>query len=1368
MNLPGLFRNLIAVVGSLIPLLAAEAPFGLPERPSFPAFLGGTLPETAPTLSGNWTAVVAFPNLTFLNPMGLLPVPGTSNLVVYEREGRIYQFPNQRDTSSKTLVLDISRQCQGWDDSGLMGIAYHPGFETNRYLFIYYTYVAPGTVKGSANARPPTATPNRDRLERYTLDASGVAIPGSAVIFIDQRAETVWHNGGGMFFHPQNGFLYLTNGDDANGGNNQRINTSLHSGVLRIDVDQRGGDISHPIPRQPLPSGSVTANYFIPNDNPFVGRAQSLEEFFAIGLRSPHRMTIDPPSGRIFIGDVGDGSFEELDIIEPNDPAGLNFQWNRIEGLRGDLVAPYIGVNRRPVLDYPRSDGAAIIGGYVYRGTEFASELGGRYVFGDNIANVVWVLDESTVPAKKVFLCTLPRGTGPNAGNDYVGLSGFGYDHQNELYLCQLSSIAGRIYKLQRGGAPVRPLPTLLSQTGAFSDLATLTPVPGLVHYEVNSPLWSDGAHKDRWMGIPDGRKIGFATNGEWTFPAGSVWVKHFELSVNETNPAIRRRLETRLLVRDTNGYVYGASYKWRPDLSDAEIVQGAISEDIEITGAQQVGDLVSVDIGGPVAGATSRVGEAWQLTAGGADIWGTSDQFRYAYQQREGDFDVAVRVASVTETDLYTKAGLMVRDSLNANARHIFALVFPSNAPRNNNVGGYEFQSRDTIGGNASAIYPPVPQPRVSYPDTWLRLKRAGNVWTAYSSGDGRDWRQYASKTLSLPGTVYFGLALTAHTGSGAKATARFEFRERWKQPWFFPGRQDCLSCHSVAAGGVLGVKTRQSNRDAHFSQGGVTDNQLRAWNHVGYFEPALDESRIPGLLQLVTVTNETASLELRARSYLDANCSHCHRPGGPAGQAKWDARIETPLGAAQILGGSVVDTLGVPGSRILVPQDLDHSVMYKRLGTATESYRMPPLAKNVVDRDAVATLAAWIYQLTGLPEVSLASPANGAFFSTPAKIILTARASTTNGSIARVEFYSGDNKLGEAIEPPYQISWNISSGGTHEVRALATDSLGVTGSSPSTSISLLGGTSGGLLGEYFNTINLTGPRVVRMDPVINFDWGNGSPMEAIQPDNFSVRWTGTVTPRFSELYTFIATVDDGFRLWVNNRMVINSWIDQSPTVHRGTINLVAGRAVPIRMEFYENGGGAVARVRWSSLRQTEQNLPASALRPPLPPSQAPTVTLVTPFTGQSFLDPEGIPLVAEVDDSNGDLSVVEFYVDGFKLGETTDAPFRWNWEKAPTGSHVLSVQARDAGGLSANATAEITVVRATPPLLEIRPLNPETGAFILRSQAVDGRQFLLEASDGLGVWESVATQTASGGAVEFSERVNRDQRFYRIVPLP
>ncbi len=223
--------------------IVSEKSYGLTNRPSVGAFLNGVMPEVAPSISGNWSAVVAFTNLLFTNSVGLTAVPGTDGLCVWEREGRVWTFQNSPGTSQKKLVLDISSQCQGWDDSGLLGIAFHPGFATNHFMFVYYTWVKPGTVAGSPTTRPVPNLPDtyHDRLERYTLDADGVAIPGSLKIFVDLTNQTVWHHGGGMFFHPANGFLYWTDGDNSVGDNDQIINKSLYSGVFRIDVDCHGG-----------------------------------------------------------------------------------------------------------------------------------------------------------------------------------------------------------------------------------------------------------------------------------------------------------------------------------------------------------------------------------------------------------------------------------------------------------------------------------------------------------------------------------------------------------------------------------------------------------------------------------------------------------------------------------------------------------------------------------------------------------------------------------------------------------------------------------------------------------------------------------------------------------------------------------------------------------------------------------------------------------------------------------------------------------------------------------------------------------------------------------------------------------------------
>jgi uncharacterized repeat protein (TIGR03806 family) len=750
---------------------AAEKPFGLTNRPCIGAFLDGAMPEVAPSISGNWSAAVAFTNLLFTNSVGLTLVPDSDRLCVWEREGRVWTFQNSAGAGEKKLVLDISHQCQGWDDSGLLGIAFHPGFATNHFMFVYYTWVKPGTVAGSPTTRPVPNLPDtyHDRLERYTLDANGVAIPGSVKVFVDLTDQTVWHHGGGMFFHPLNGFLYWTDGDNAVGDNDQIINKSLYSGVFRIDVDCRGGDVSHAPPRQP--AGGFTANYFIPNDNPFVGGSNVLEEFFCLGLRSPHRMTYDAPSGIIYIGDVGESSREEVDVIQPGE-SGLNFQWNYREGNLGKMPAHYLGISRGPLLDYPHTDGRAVIGGYVYRGKEFARDLGGKYIFGDNVMRIVWALDETATPVKKTLLCVMPKGSGPNSGTDYTGLSSFGTDADGEIYFCQMSSIGGSIFKLQRGGPPppAKVLPKLLSQTGAFTDLEKLQPANFLIPYTVNSPLWSDGAVKTRWFTLPTNSVIGFAANGEWTFPAGSVFVKNFDLPVDDTNQKILRRLETRILVRDTNGYVYGASYKWRADHSDADLVTTGITE--------------------PVA------------------------------------------------------------------------------------------------------------------------IKTAGGTRT---------------------------------------------------QNWFYPGRQDCLTCHTPASGGVLGLNTRQLNGSFKYP-GGVTGNQLHTLGHLGIFDATFDDRKIFFYPHLVNLTNTADALSVRARSYLDVNCAMCHRPG--AAGAFFDTRFSTPFARQNLINGPVANQLGIPGAKVIVPGDTNKSILFQRLNLTGEN-QMPPLARNLVDDKAVSVLAQWIRSL-------------------------------------------------------------------------------------------------------------------------------------------------------------------------------------------------------------------------------------------------------------------------------------------------------------------------------------------------------------------------------------------------------------------
>lgn len=186
------------------------------------------------------------------------------------------------------------------------------------------------------------------------------------------------------------------------------------------------------------------------------------------------------------------------------------------------------------------------------------------------------------------------------------------------------------------------------------------------------------------------------------------------------------------------------------------------------------------LDIGSPqLTGSVKQVEDGWDLVAGGVDIWDKSDQFHFVYKQVAGDFDIAVRVEAFTPAHLYSKAGLMVRESLNADSPHLMFLVFSDNSPRNNNLGAYEMQFRSVAGGICQAVYPAVRPPAppefpAAYPNSWLRVQRRGDRFSAFGSTNGKAWKLYDVQTLKLPSVVHVGPALTSHNSETA-ATARF-----------------------------------------------------------------------------------------------------------------------------------------------------------------------------------------------------------------------------------------------------------------------------------------------------------------------------------------------------------------------------------------------------------------------------------------------------------------------------------------------------------------------------------------------------------------------------------------------------------------
>jgi hypothetical protein len=190
---------------------------------------------------------------------------------------------------------------------------------------------------------------------------------------------------------------------------------------------------------------------------------------------------------------------------------------------------------------------------------------------------------------------------------------------------------------------------------------------------------------------------------------------------------------------------------------------------------------FTNVDVGSPqIAGSATLAGKGWDLIAGGIDIWESADQFHFVFEEISGDFDIAVRVESFTPAHLYSKTGLMIRESLDAASAHVMFFLFSDDEPRNNNLGCYEMQFRWQSGESCQAIYPAVRPPAppefpAAYPKSWLRVARRGNRFSAYASSDGQTWKLYGEKVLTLADTLKVGPALTSHNpDTAAKASFR------------------------------------------------------------------------------------------------------------------------------------------------------------------------------------------------------------------------------------------------------------------------------------------------------------------------------------------------------------------------------------------------------------------------------------------------------------------------------------------------------------------------------------------------------------------------------------------------------------------
>ncbi len=478
-----------------------------------------------------YVIVPAFPRLTFDRPVWIgHPPDGTDVLWVGEQRGVLKVFRNTRDVAKASVALDLHKQvARTHNEEGLQGVAFHPGFKKNKTLFVTYSADKPRRLVLSRFETSGTRRRVRADTER---------------VLLRQREPYGNHNGGCVAFGPD-GRLYLSLGDGGSYGDPQNHAQNLDDWlgtILRLDVSGKK---------------RVTA----PADNPFVGVQHTKPEIYAYGFQNPRRFSFDSVTDRLWVGDVGNDRFQEVNRVE----RGGNYGWNLREGKAAFKAGHALVDLHEPLLALGKAKAQRITGGVVYRGKRLPGLIG-AYLYGDSATGAVWALrtDGTKVTENKL----LGRG---------VGISCFGEDRDGEVYF---TSYDGKVYTLapSSGEKSKAGFPRRLSDTGLFTDTHALTPHPALIPYEVNVPLWSDGAHKQRFLMLPGMQKIKVDRAGKMTFPVGTIFVKTFYLGDKARGPLPGTRLETRLFVHQERGWV-GYTYVWNDEQTDAQLLDGRLDQ---------------------------------------------------------------------------------------------------------------------------------------------------------------------------------------------------------------------------------------------------------------------------------------------------------------------------------------------------------------------------------------------------------------------------------------------------------------------------------------------------------------------------------------------------------------------------------------------------------------------------------------------------------------------------------------------------------------------------------------------------------------------------------------------------------------------
>ncbi|HET6884241.1 MAG TPA: PQQ-dependent sugar dehydrogenase [Pirellulales bacterium] len=498
---------------------------GSPDPP-LPYRAGRTLPELS---------------LTF--PVYVTAEPGTGRLWIIDQPVS-YGPTRIARTTGEPGALGLETLLQ-MDEGLAYSLAFHPNFRENGFVFL-------GANTKSGTSRRST------RITRYAVGRQPPFAFDTASALTIMEWPSAGHDGAALTFGLDR-MLYVTSGDGTSDSDTDIAGQDLSrltAKVLRIDVD-------HPQADRP---------YSVPADNPFLNVAGARPETWALGLRNPWRMTTDPATGQIWVGSNGQDLWEHVFLLQ----RGANYGWSVFEGNHPFYLTRQLAdvPHTPPTAEHPHSEARSLTGGVVYYGKKLP-ELQGAYLYGDYSTGKIWGLrhDGRRVVWHKELADTS------------LAITAFALDADGELLIADhRGGGQGGLYTLEPNtdADTQAAFPRRLSETGLFRSVAGHVMQAGAIPYDVNAPLWSDGAHKSRWLILPptmaqDGREIPvqitLAGERSWDLPERTVLVKSFALETQAGKRESRRWIETRLLTRQQGEWV-GYSYRWNEEQTDALLVE--------------------------------------------------------------------------------------------------------------------------------------------------------------------------------------------------------------------------------------------------------------------------------------------------------------------------------------------------------------------------------------------------------------------------------------------------------------------------------------------------------------------------------------------------------------------------------------------------------------------------------------------------------------------------------------------------------------------------------------------------------------------------------------------------------------------------